>query len=328
MTKHKQLKPIRESQDDWLKVKLAIIKLFRKEIYLPLIRELGITSSTIKNSTDDLLDAIRTGQIVYYRGHFTGRFNATLSRELRRIGAEWDRKQGSWKVPQSKLSIEMRNVISGAKAKFEQMASSIDKKISEFIPAEIAEKLKVENIFDTTLWKTEKKFQDSVRNITIAPELSDQERRRIATEYTQNLQLYIRDFAENETANLRKNIQAATLAGFRRENLAKEIEASYEVSKNKAKFLARQETTLMMTKYAQVRFQDAGVNEYKWNCVNMPHQAKGAPYRKGDVRHDHGILDGKIFSWDDPPIVNKKGERKNPGQDYNCRCIAIPVVKF
>ena len=45
------------------------------------------------------------------------------------------------------------------------------------------------------------------------------------------------------------------------------------------------------------------------------------------VREMHKALAGKVFSWDDPPITNEKGDRNNPGQDYGCRCYARPIVE-
>lgn len=41
----------------------------------------------------------------------------------------------------------------------------------------------------------------------------------------------------------------------------------------------------------------------------------------GNVRPEHSILDGQMFTWDNPPSVG------HPGDDYGCRCIAEPVEK-
>lgn len=323
-----ELKPIKESPEYFEAIQAAIIALLKSEIYKPLLKELGLHTISIKNSMDELVDAIVRGQIRFHRGQFTGSFNAALSRELRRLGAKWDRRQGSFAIPQSQLSIEVKNAITLSEYKFVQAAKRMDSKLASLLPDEIAGKLKVEKMFDRTIYKVEKEFAKSVKGITVAPQLTDHTRARIAKEYTENLQLYVKDFAQKEIEELRARVQEKTFAGERYENLVKEIEKSYGVSYNKAKFLARQETSLMMTKYKQARYESAGVNQYKWACVKMPHQQKGSKYIKGEVRYHHAELEGKIFSWNNPPIVNDKGERKNPGQDYNCRCFAIPIVKF
>ena len=36
------------------------------------------------------------------------------------------------------------------------------------------------------------------------------------------------------------------------------------------------------------------------------------------VRSSHADQEGRVFSWDDPPVG------AHPGEDYNCRCTAEP----
>ena len=43
------------------------------------------------------------------------------------------------------------------------------------------------------------------------------------------------------------------------------------------------------------------------------------------VRPDHARLEGRICSWNDPPVVDlRSGRRAHPSGDYNCRCTAAP----
>jgi SPP1 gp7 family putative phage head morphogenesis protein len=37
------------------------------------------------------------------------------------------------------------------------------------------------------------------------------------------------------------------------------------------------------------------------------------------VRRSHWMNDGRVFSWADPPATG------HPGEDYNCRCEAVPL---
>jgi SPP1 gp7 family putative phage head morphogenesis protein len=316
-----ELKPIKESPEDYDAIEREIRLLFRREIYIPLMQMLGVKSNRLTNSIDDLVEAIQSGRITFYRGRFTGRFNATLSRELRRIGAAWDRKHGAYAVPHSKLPVDIKQAIAVSEQRFQQTADRINKKIQQILPEEIAGKLKIENLFDKILWKTEKKFEASIKNITIAPTVTPEQRARIAKEYTANLQLYIQDFVKEETAELRKRIEKRAFAGQRYEGVIQEIQKSYGVSQNKAKFLASQETSLLMAKYKQTRYEDAGSNKYRWGCV------AGSPAHP--VRPMHLRLKGQIFSWKNPPVVNEKGDCKNPGQDFGpCRCFPIAIVRF
>lgn len=315
-----ELKPIKESSEDFDAIEKAIIVLFKTEIYLPLIKALGLSKKTLQNSMNDLLDAIVTGRIEFYRGAFTGRFNSSTSKELKRLGAQWDRKQGSWKIPLSSLPIDVRNTISLSASRFEQKLASIDRKLSQILPAEVADKLKIEKMFDQTLFKTDNEFRQSVKQISVAPALSSEQRKKISEEWTTNMKLWIKDWTEKEIVKLRKDVQARVFTGNRYEGIAKTIEKSFDVSQNKARFLARQETSLLMTKFKETRYTDIGINEYRWGCV--------AGSSNHPVRPIHKSLEGKVFSWNNPPIVDDKGNRKNPGEDYNCRCFARPIVRF
>lgn len=324
--KTKVLPPIKERPEDFDAIEFYLQRLFKTQIYLPVMREVtpiganAILKEPVKNSTDDLVEAIISGKIRFNRGKFSGRFGASITKELRKIGAEWDRRQGMFLVPHSKLPIEIKQAIAVGDDRFQKTVERVVKRISEISPVEVAEKFKGQPLFDSALWKTEREFKKTVKGITVAPDLTPHQARRISTEYTKNLQLYIADWVQSETEELRKNIVERSLAGQRYEGVVSEIQRSYGVSQRKAKFLARQETSLMMTKFKQTRYQDAGVNEYIWGCV--------AGSTEHPVRPMHKVLQGKTFSWDDPPIVNDKGERKNPGQDYNCRCFAKPIVRF
>ena len=336
----KVLTPIKETTEDYEAIEKKIKQLFRKEIYLPLVRLLGESTKIINEKSSNLLNAIKFGQIRFYRGTFSGRFNAQISKEIKALGARWDRKTGTWKISQSSLPYDVRNAILASDAHFQRKLDSIDKKLSQILPEEIAEKLKISDLFDTALWKVEKNFYKTLKGITIVPSLSKEQRKVIADDWQNNMQLFIKDWTQKEIVELRRNMQESVFSGNRYESAIKTISDSYDVSINKAKFLARQETGLLMSKFKEVRYKDAGVKKFIWTCVKMPHQpSPSAPYVKGNVRYDHGILDGKIFSWDhprelgkngrpDPNGENKPGSNKNPGEDYNCRCYAKPIVEF
>lgn len=316
----KILPPIKETFEDYDEIERRIIELFKKEIYLPLLKSIGLKPKTLQNSTDDLLRAIQTGQIYFYRGHFKGRFNSTLSKELRSLGARWDRRQGSWKIPLSSLSIEIKNAISMSESKFIDSIKTFNRALQQILPEEIAGRLDLKKLFDTSLHRTEQKLRQGMKGIVVVPELTPEARARIAEEYTKEMQLFIKGWTEKEIQKLRKTVEARAFSGMRYETLVGTIQKSYGVSQSKAKFLARQETNLMLTKFKEVRYQAAGVHEYIWGCV--------AGSKSHPVRPLHKKLEGKKFRWDDPPITDEKGNRNNPGEDYGCRCFAKPIVKF
>lgn len=318
-----KLPPIKESTEDFDKLEARILELFKKEIYFPLMKELNLSNNTLQNSLEDLLKAIASGRVVFSQGEFSGKFSAQITKELRALGAKWDNKNKSFKLLAKNLPSEIRMAISVSDLKLKATFQKIDHKLAQMVPEKIAEKLQAEKLFDTTLFKTDKKLEETIKGITVSPKLTPDRRARIAREYTENMRLYIKDFTEKEIVKLRKRVQESALKGGRHEELVDEIQSSFSVSRNKAKFLARQETSLLMTKFKQDRYEDAGVNYYIWKTV--------AGSKNHPVRPWHKALENKKFKWSDPPITTKPGEpirKNNPGQDYNCRCYAIPVVNF
>lgn len=322
------LKPIVDSEKYSDAVEKEIRRVIREEIFLPLIALLGEPKNTIKNdygvvknSRDDLLKAIQSGQITYYNGKFKGKFNATLSRELRRIGAEWDRVQGAWSIPQSKLPVEVKNAISLSVIQFEKTVSALEKKIAEIDPVKIAEKIQVKDIFDASLSKVDQDFQQIIKSITVAPDTRPEIMSRISDEYINSLKFNIVNFTQEETERLREIFQKRVFEGYRHEGIVETIKNRYQVSASRAKLIARQETKLMTVKYKQIRFEEVGITRYRWKTVGGTIEHP--------VRADHKALEGKIFSFSDPPIVDvKRNRRMNPGEDYNCRCLAIPLMDF
>lgn len=320
----KELPPIRERPEDYDAIEAAIDELFRKHLYGPLLKDMlpSMKAEMLKNAkdVDALAAAIKAGKVFFYRGEFKGKFTAPVSKELRALGAVWDKGTSSFKLPKSKIPREAARAIEASEARFDQVAKGIDSKLAKMMPEEIADALKVEGLFDKTLWRVNRELEENVKGITVVPEMTVHEREQVARDYTKNMKLYIQEWTEKEIVKLRGEVKESVLSGSRYEGLVKTIQKSYGVSQSKAKFLARQETNLMLTKFKHARYVEAGCDEYIWKTVVG---SKNHP-----VRPMHKQLDGKTFKWSNPPITDKEGNRNNPGEDFNCRCYARPIVKF
>lgn len=322
-TKKVQLTPVKEHPAEYDAIELKIRAFFKREIYIPLLREFGVPSKILQNSSDKLRQAIASGRIQYSKGSFSGRFNATISKELQALGAQWDKKTGKFKISQSSLPIGIRSDIAASAVRFDNLLARIDKQLREIVPEEITDKLKVADLFSSTLYRVDKKLNQTMKAISVPPVLTEDRLKKMSDEYQLDMDRWINDFLVEEIAKLRKSMQASVFTGNRYETAVATIQKSYGVSVNKAKFLARQETNLATAKFKQIRYQDAGVEEYKWGCI--------AGSALHPVRPWHKKLEGKIFRFDNPPITTEPGtpvRRNNPSQDYNCRCFAIPIVKF
>lgn len=320
----KELKPIRERPADYDALETRIRHFLVEMIYEPIMAELLLEPATLKNAKGSpLLDALRAGSLILRGSVFEGRFSAEISRELKRLGGVWNTTSSTYKLPESSLSREILEAAAVGARRFEAKLRRIDEKLQQKLPANFADSLATEGLFEKLIGRKDAEIRKSLKNISVLPPLSEDAKKRLAAEWQGNMDLWITDFTEKEIRRLRLDIQAAAEKGQRYGSLVKAIQRSYGVSADKARFLARQETSLLVTKLKEVRYTEGNVHEYKWRCV------VGSPAHP--VRPAHKALDGKVFRWDTPPITTPPGEpprRNNPGQDFNCRCAAIPIVKF
>ena len=140
--------------------------------------------------------------------------------------------------------------------------------------------------------------------------------------YRENLDLWVKDNVNliktrpQETLGKMMNIvNEGFTQGKTTDEIAKKISKAYDYDTYWAKFVARDQMAKLNAEITQRAQQDAGITRYEWSTSD-----------DSRVRKGHAALDGKIFSWDDPPIVDPAtGRRCHPGQDFQCRCVALPV---
>jgi SPP1 gp7 family putative phage head morphogenesis protein len=346
-----ELKPIFEGSNDIEKIEKQLIEIFKKEIYLPLLKVLDITiNKKIKNENDStkyIERALIDNQIYYEDGKFFGKFNANISKELKSIGATWNNKVAAFELPSNDLSANIKSSISLGKVKYQETLNAANEYLKNLDVDKIIEKVDVVPIFERLMTKIDKNLngqikkeikkqdidkeirKEQIKSITLSPELKPNQKKEISEKWQKNYELDIKKFTTGQIDLLRASVRENVFSGYRKENLIKRIQQNYGVSENKAKFLARQETNLLMAQFKQSRYESAGSTGYRWGCVKMPHEpTPNSPYIPKHVRYAHGILEGKYFKWSDPPITTKPGEkqrRNHPMQDYNCQCYAIPV---
>lgn len=122
------------------------------------------------------------------------------------------------------------------------------------------------------------------------------------------------------------NMQKIVLEGYKKglsvRDLTKTIQKEYKTTKHKATMLARDQISTLNSQISRMQQEDAGVSKYRWSDS-----------RDSRVRDCHKELNGKVFDWNNPPEMwynTKKGRvytgrRCHPGEDFCCRCVAIPV---
>ena len=123
---------------------------------------------------------------------------------------------------------------------------------------------------------------------------------------------YLGDVANTVFSNMRIGLLPREIAARLRED--------YGIAQRRARFIARDQTAKVNGELNKQRQLDAGYEFFEWMTS---HDER--------VRHSHDEIAeadvgyGKgIYRWDDLP-TNERGERVQPGSDYQCRCTARPV---
>jgi SPP1 gp7 family putative phage head morphogenesis protein len=109
--------------------------------------------------------------------------------------------------------------------------------------------------------------------------------------------------------------------GWRWEDIAKNIEDRFDVSRSRARFIARDQTGKLNGELTQRRQTQTGVTHYIWRD-SRDERVRGNPgglYPK--AQPSHWTRNGQRFAWADAP------EGGHPGRDYNCRCTAEPDLR-
>ncbi len=155
-----------------------------------------------------------------------------------------------------------------------------------------------------------------------------------------NIDLMLKSWISTNT-NLIKSIQTDLLdqvaiiiessyrSGLSMPELSRQLQLKFDISRNRARLIARDQTAKLHSDYIKHEHQQLGITEYVW-------------LTSGDerVRNSHKVLNNKICQWDNPlTYKNKEGEQLKSkssiggvllqvGQDYQCRCSLAAVVKL
>lgn len=131
---------------------------------------------------------------------------------------------------------------------------------------------------------------------------------QIAAFRDRNVRL-MEDAARTYAQQVRDVLEDPDAMGRSVDDLADDIEERASVSESKAELIARDQTLKLNGQINEIRQTNAGIDQYTWSTSQDER-----------VRESHRDLEGQVFDWDSPPEVG------HPGEDYQCRCVAIPVI--
>jgi len=118
----------------------------------------------------------------------------------------------------------------------------------------------------------------------------------------------IKSIPEKYLNDVASSVQRGVRAGETSKTIALDIEKRTKVTRNRAKFIARDQVSKLNGQLARLRQTNVGVDDYTWRTALDER-----------VRATHKANEGRKFKWNKPPAVTG-----HPGEDFQCRCIAEP----
>ena len=136
----------------------------------------------------------------------------------------------------------------------------------------------------------------------------------ILANWSHNNSLLIKDIPHKTSLQISEQVTQALIEGQNPSDTYQAIldimKDRTDVSDSRARLIARDQVSKLNGNLTMERQIDLGVDSYIWNTV-------------GDerVRETHADNEGQTFTWDNPPV-----ETGHPGEDYQCRCWAEPIL--
>ena len=144
-----------------------------------------------------------------------------------------------------------------------------------------------------------------------------------ADEYVRDSVNLIRSVSFEQLGKMRQIVGAAAGGQLSQRDLAKQILKRFDVTKSRARLIARDQVLKFNARASEALQRGAGVEGYFWS-TSKDIRVRGLPGGKNPHGHHHQ-LEGTRQSWSAPPVVDlRTGRREHPGKDYQCRCVAIP----
>jgi SPP1 gp7 family putative phage head morphogenesis protein len=313
----RKIQPIRDRADYHLLIYREIKALLDRILFEPVLAI--ATGKNLENApSKELLTALRSGRITYAENYFTGKFNAAIGLELRKLGADWNKVRKAYYLPQGNIPTDVKIAIAQGLSDIQSKIAKINEHLTDLQKTGAVPDIDFNTQFAAMTIDIDKQFKSTIpKDLEMPMTMTAFQKEAIRREYVENLNKYIKDFTVDSTERLRKKVIENVQEGYRASNLVGVIEAEHGVASRHALFLAKQETSLLVSTYRDSRYQEAGVRRYLWSTS---HDSR--------VRHDHKVLDGKTFFFNDPPVTNQStGAKNNPGYDFGCRCVAIPILE-
>ena len=140
--------------------------------------------------------------------------------------------------------------------------------------------------------------------------------KEIAEDYIYNMNYWVKKWEVKDIIKMRKEVADMVQKGVRVPQLQEYFEKHWKQGKDKALFLAENESRLAGSVIQATQYQKLGCTQFKWG--------RSTSLEKREL---HKTYYGQIFDFDNPPIIDEKlGIKGLPRQIWNCKCQMLCVA--
>ena len=281
-----------------------------------------LKNNQVENAQNALEQAIKQNRIYYTNGAFyssSGRFSNTIAKELEQLGARYNKTRNAYVL--ENLPTNLAWVVETTKAvtttKAEAVMSYLTGQLGQL--SKIEKRITIEGLVEKIMLNLQDRVYKNAQSRKIeliTPKLTSFQTDEIAKRYVDNLEFWITNFETEKIPEMRKGILDLTLQGKGLPQIEQYLLKEWHISQDRIKFLARNESSIATASYLKSKYQSENIEYFKWATI-----------MDGRERPLHKELNGKIFRFDNPPIIDERlGTRGLPGETYNCRCSIIPII--
>lgn len=148
--------------------------------------------------------------------------------------------------------------------------------------------------------------------------ISPAQREIIKASITQNVSL-IKSIKQKYFTQVEGAVARSIVGGGDINDLIKDLLKYEKMTLRRARFIALDQTKKVYVSLNAERSKAVGLDKFEWL-----HSGRGK-----EPRQEHIAMNGKIYSYSDPPVIDSKtGQRGLPGELPNCGCVARPILDF
>ena len=245
-----------------------------------------------------------------------------LMRRRRTSDAKKERPFGNWKSFERdyerqlrKVSGEIRRILEAAKTDAELKLA--EKRLGEYVKllapwADIQAESMVMRVYEANerRWgKYVKQYGFNLREAMTKGNIG-----QTVTKMIREAADYIKSLPLDEARRVGTIAKEAAMYGMRPEAIEERIKNEGDVTDSRARLIARTEVARSNSVLVRARAESLGSRAYIWQTAE-----------DSRVRESHMEMNGKVCYWNDPPELSD-GTKTHPGQIFNCRCIALPLL--